>query len=178
MRRRRSIAVLAVASAVLVAATGCAPRTQALPDRPPALTLGTTAIDPAQVTRVPHAGKPQVESSSGGRPSVTFEGGRLRLHLDGASRPRTLSIGQFRTVSPGGTPVDGGDVVDCVTSSQCALERDDSGFTVSLRADAQAKAVIVRAVYGLDSDAASRLPPGSLEKLSIVWAADVRAPGS
>jgi hypothetical protein len=170
---RRPVALVAVALSILVLATGCAAGTAALPDKAPTLSLGTTSVDPAQVTVVQNGGAPRVTSFTG-RPNVAITGAQLRLTISGDTLPRVLSIGQYPRLSPDGTPVDGGDVVDCITSKRCDLAHDVLGYTVTLPADPTAKAVIVRAVYALDTDAAASLPEGSTVKLAVVWAMDVR----
>lgn len=174
---RRPVTLVAVALSILALATGCAAAPAALPDKAPTLSLGATSVEPAQVTVVQNGGAPRVRTYTG-RPVVAATGARLRLTLSGDTLPRVLSVGQYPRLSPDGTPVDGGDVVDCVTSKRCDLAHDDLGYTVTLPADPTAKAVIVRAVYALDTDAAASLPEGSTVKLAVVWAMDVRRSGA
>lgn len=181
MTRRRgrptTLGAVSLAVAIVALVAGCAPRTPALPDAPPTLSVGATSVDPMQVTVVPHGGTPRVESPAGHRAAVTVTGSQLRLHLSGDAVPRVLSVGQYPRLAADGSPVDGGDVVDCVASERCGLAHDEHGYTLTVPADVSAKAVIVRAVYGVDREAVARLAPGATEKLGVVWAVDVRRSG-
>lgn len=171
------ITTIAGAAAVALALlSGCAPRPPALPNGAPELSVGTSMVEPAQVTVVPNGGKPTVDAPRTPRSAVSIADGRIRLHLAGPARPSTLAVGQYSRLSPGGTPVDGGEMVDCATSSRYPLERDrnGTGFTATVPLDSTAKTIIVRAVYRVDRGAVDRLAPGSTEKVSAVWAVDVR----